>query len=298
VKKPILLLLAALVLIAFGCGGGGGGTNGGNGSGGGDGTIVGRVLNVETGGPPSPVATVQTTADAVQTSPADGSFAVEANSGTTQLIVDSNTAIGVFTFTVPSVNDTVDAGDLWIGPERVTLTGRVLDSSTSLPVQNATVSFAGRTGTTNASGQFSLQEVAYSSVTQTAFWGIFGSVRATNYFRTDFSASPSLANAGVVTVDDILITPTSDTDPPPLPFNITGRVSPSNQAPGTIVTLRDSGGNPVRVFNVGTSGTYQFWATPGDYTITYQNGTLTAPQQSATVAEADVVVQVPDVTLG
>ena len=292
--KITFLLLALVSLVLAGCGGGGGGTGG---SGGGAGTVVGRVLNVVTGGPISPVATVQVGSHTANTAAGDGSFSVAADTGATSLTVDSHGTFAVATFSIPTVSGTVDAGDLWIGPELVTLTGRVVSSVDNQPISGATVKFGGRTGVTNAQGIFSLANVAYSSATQTAFWGIAGSAVASNYFSTTFSAAPSVADNGVVTVADVVLTPLSDTTPPDPPANILGRVTPSADALGTIVTLKDHLGNVVRVFNVGSNGTYAFWVLPDSYTITYKNGALTASDQAVNLTATDQVVHVPDVAL-
>lgn len=294
-KRFLILFSIALIALA-GCGGGGGGTSGST-NGGGEGSVVGRVLNVQTGGPISPPATVQVGSNSSTTSTVDGSFTVSAPNGSTSLLVDTHDQFGVWTFPIPSVSGTVDAGDLWVGPEKVTLTGRVVSAADNLPVAGATVNFAGRTGTTNAQGIFTLADVAYSSATQTAFWGIQGTVNAGGFFKSDFSAAPSVANNGTVTVSDVVLTPLSDNDPPPIPGNIVGRVLPSDQASGTLVTLKDNGGNAVRTFNVGPNGAYSFWVSPGAYTIEFQNGTNTAPTQSVTLTATDQVVRVSDVTL-
>jgi hypothetical protein len=286
----LLIGLVALLGLA-GCGGGGGG----NGSGG-SGAIVGRVLNIETGGPISPGATVQAGSNTTTTSTADGSFIVSAPTGTSSLLVDTHALFGVWTFSVPPVSGTVDAGDLWVGPQKVTLTGRVVSSTDAQPIAGATVTFAGRKGTTDAQGIFSLSNVAYSNLTQTAFWGVAGTAVADQFFSTTFSAAPSVDDNGVVTVNDVVLTPLSDPNPPDGPFNIIGRVTPSANAEGTIVTL-ESGGNPVRVVNVDSSGAYTFWISPGDYTITYQNGSLSATSQPVTLTSPDQVVRVSDAVL-
>jgi hypothetical protein len=291
--KRILILLGIACIALSGCGGGGGGTTTTTGGG----AVVGRVLNVETGGPISPAATVQVGNNTTSTSLADGSFTVAAANGSTSLLVDTHTAFGVFSFTTPAVSGTVDAGDLWVGPEKVTLTGRVVSSVDNQPIANATVSFGGRKGVTDSQGIFSLANVAYSSTTQTAFWGIEGSAIANTYFNSTFSAAPSLANNGVVTIADVVLTPVSDTTPPDSPANILGRVTPSNQATGTIVTLKDHLGNAVRIFNVGSDGDYAFWVPPDNYTITYVNGALSAGDQLVTLATPNQVVHVPDVVL-
>lgn len=252
--------------------------------------ILGRVLQVATGGPPNPRASVQKGGTSVLTSASDGSFQITVPKGATSLLVDPLNGSGTWTFVFPSVTGTVDIGDLWIGPERVRLQGRVLNSTNNLPVQGATVSFAGRIGATDAAGTFDLVDVAYSSATQTAFWGITGSVRATGFFKTDFSAQPNTAVGGVVTVNDILITPTSNTVPPGPPYNVWGRVSPSASAPGTVVTAKLSG-TPVRIFNVGSDGTYKLWLGPGTYVISYANGSLTAPDETVTLTQPNQVIQ-------
>ncbi len=293
--KRLFFLLTAACLIIVGCGGGGGG--GRTGTTGTPGAVVGRVLNVETGGPLSPAVTVQVGSNTADTSVADGSFTLSAPAGLTTLLVDTHGLFGVWTFTIPPVNGTVDAGDLWVGPQKVTLTGRVVDSTSAQPISGATVSFAGAVGKTNAQGIYSLANVAYANSTQTAFWGIQGSAVATGFFATTFSAAPSVANNGVVTVADVVLTPLSDTTPPGNPANIIGRVTPSNKASGTIVTLKITGGNVVRIFSVDSSGDYSFWVPAGNYTVTYQNGTATAPAQSVTLSSPDQVVHVPDVVL-
>lgn len=274
------LLLAAIVA---GCGGGGGG-------GAVKVSVIGRVFNVATGGPPSPAAAVQSGSTSTLTSLADGSFSILVDRNTSSLIVDPFNSSGVWTFGFPPVTSTTDIGDLWVGPERVRLQGRVLNSTDNLPVSGATVSFAGRMGTTNGSGQFDLADVAYSSVTQTAFWGIAGTVRSTGFFAAEFSAQPNIAVAGIVTVTDILITPTSSSTPPGPPYNVWGRVSPTGNAPGTVVTVKLSGVT-VRLFNVGGDGTYRLWLNPGTYVLSYANGGLSAPDETVVLTAPNQVIQ-------
>jgi hypothetical protein len=289
--RLLTVLIVALALLIVGCGGGGGG---GGTTGGGMATAVGRVLNVETGGPMNPAASVQIGANSVLTSLQDGSFQLPAPTGSSSLTVDPLNAWGVFTFATVALSGTTDVGDLWVGPQRVTLRGRVLNSTNLQPVAGAQVTFAGRRGTTDAQGRFALTQVAYSNQTQTAFWGIVGSVRAAGFFRTDFTASPNTAIQGTVTVNDILITPTSDTEPPPPPFNVWGRVGPSADAPGTLVTLKQNG-TAVRIYNVGSDTSYYFWVEPGTYTIEFVKGNLTA-QSSVTLTAPNEVIR-RDVTL-
>jgi len=276
-----------VLAIIIGCGGGGAGTNP-------TAVLVGRVLQVSTGGAPNPQASVQVGSASVLTDVTDGSFTLTVTPGATSITVDSRGSSGVWTFTIPAASGTQDVGDLWIGPDRVALKGKVVRSTDGSPISGAIVEFGGKTGTTNAGGLFTLPEVAYSAANQTAFWGIVGSVRAANFFRNDFTASPNVAVSGVVTVNDIPLTPSNDTDPPPPAYNIWGHVLPSSDAPGTVVTLKQAG-TPVRVVNVGSTGVFTFWITPGTYTIEALKGsrtgtatvTLTAPNQ---VVQKDVTL--------
>lgn len=282
-------LILIIALLVAGCGGGGGGT-------GGTSTAVGRVLNVQTGQPPNPAATVSLGGGtAVATSSVDGSFAATGPSGSTQLTVDTGT-FGVKTFAVPPVNGIDAVGDFWVGPEEVTLTGRVVSGTDGSLVQGATVSFAGRTATTNSSGVFQLQNVAYSSTTQSVFWGIVGTIRKTGFVATSFTASPFTSSGGVVSIGDVLITSLTDPNPPGQPYNIYGKVLAGVSVSGTVVTLKQSG-TPVRIVNVGQDGNYYFWVSAGTYTISYQLGGLTAPDQNANLAQPNQVVHIPNVTL-
>lgn len=283
------ILSALFLLVVLGCGGGGGG------GGASQSTIVGRVLNVATGGPTNPRSSVQVGANSTLTSASDGSFSLPAPNGTTSVQVDTLGAFGVWTFAFAPSNGVTDVGDLWVGPEQVTVEGTVLNSVDNQPVPGATVSFAGRLGTTDANGHFSLPNVAYSSATQTAFWGIAGFVRKNGFDPAEFSAQPHVAVGGVVTVDDILMTPTSDPNPPGPPYNIWGRVSPPAEAPGTIATLKENG-NPVRIFNVGSDGIYRFWVPPGAYSIDFVKGNLTANVPSVVLTQPNDVIR-QDVTL-
>lgn len=280
-----LFLLALMFFCFLGCGGGGGSKPK-------TATLVGRVLNVESGGPTNPQSTVQQGSGSVQTNLSDGSFQLPASAGASSITIDTHSqALGVWTFTFPAVPTGVtDLGDLWVGPERVTVQGTIRDSTNSNPVSGATVSFGGRTATTNASGLFSLVDVAYSSATQTAFWGIVGTVRAAGYFATDFSTQPNVAAGGVVSLGDIFITPTSDPNPPGPPYNIWGLVSAAGGPQGAVVRLK-VGGNDVRVFNVGADGKYLFFVNPGTYTISASKGSLTAPDQQVTLTQPNEVIR-------
>lgn len=278
-----IVAILSLSLSMVGCGGGGSGSGSS-----GNGSVTGVVLNVETGGPTNPPSSVQAGSSSILTNATDGSFALVAPIGTTSLSVDAGTTLGIWNFGIPSLTGTEDAGTLWVGPNRTTVAGTVIDASTNLPIAGANVSFGGVTGVTSANGTFSLPGVAYPQSNFASFWGIVGSVQASNYFANSFSTQPNTAVNGVVTVSNVLLTPLSSSTPPNTPYDIWGRITPSSIAPGTTVTLLQAG-TPVRQTIADSTGSYYFWITPGSYTITYANGTHTAPTQSVTVTSASVV---------
>ena len=283
----LLLIVVATALSLNGCGGSGGG-------GGGTATITGRVIYVETGGAPNPAATVQVGSSTITTDATDGSFTItNAPTGITALTVNTNSAAGVWTFKIAAATATTteDVGDLWVGPQKVTLTGAVLDSSTSSPISGAAVSFGGVRGTTNASGIFSLTPVAYPNTNFAAFWGIVGNVTATNYFANTFSASPNTSVAGTVTVASVLLTPLSNTTPPPPPYNIWGRITPTAEGANCTVTLLQNG-TAMRKTIADSTGTYYFWIVPGTYTLHFVSGTHTdASDPTVTVKSTNDVVR-------
>ncbi len=286
-SPKLVIASAGLVLAVAGCGGGGGG---------GTATAIGRVLNVQTGAPPNPSANVSLGGGAsVPTNSVDGSFSAIGPSGSTQVTVDT-IIFGVKTYTVAPVTGTTAVGDLWFGPQETTLKGRILSATDNSPVPGASVSFAGRIGTTDASGIFQLPKVAYSSSDQSVFWGIVGTIRKAGFVVTNFTASPFTDSGGITNVGDIHITSLTDPNPPGQPYNIYGKVIVSSGVSGTIVTLKQ-GGSPVRIVNVASDGKYLFWIVPGSYTISYQKGALTAPDQNANLTQPNQVIHIPDVTL-
>jgi hypothetical protein len=266
-KRALLFFIVTLMLAIAGCGGGGGGGGGPTGQ-----TVTGRVLNVITTSAPNPQAQIQVGSTTALTDATDGSFTIKVPVGTTSLLVDTRSTLGVFTFTIPSVTGTTDVGDLYVGPEKIVVTGKVIDSTNSAPIVGATVSFAGRTGTTDASGIYTLNDVAYSSTSTTGFQGITGSVQASGYFANTFSANGLTATAGSVTFDDILLVPGSDSNPPPGPFTIFGKVGPTALAVNASVTVFD-GTTAIAHTTSGTDGLFYVWVAPGTYTLKVENGT-------------------------
>ena len=287
IAKLIVLLFTALGLLS--CGGGGGGGAAGI-------TLTGRVLSIVTGGSLNPAVIVQSTTGATATtSIIDGSFSVSSPSGSTSLLVNS-AALGVFTFTFPTATQaTTDIGDLWVGPEKVTVVGTLQNAASGLGISGGKVQFGGQNAVTDSTGQFAIANVAYSSTSTAGFLGLVGNAAATGFFPNTFTSSGNTAVSGLVDVGIVLLTPLSDSTPPGSPYTIWGKVSPAANALGTIVTLKQSG-SAIRQFNVGLDGKYQFWVPVGTYTIEYKNGSLTAPTQTVTLTLPTDVIQ-KDVSL-
>jgi hypothetical protein len=281
--------LPVLLILLIGCGGGGGGGTGATVR------VTGRVLTVETGGPLNPAPSVQVGGSSVRAEAGDGSFALDAPAGATQVLVDTLGPFGVFTFTVPALTAGTDVGDLWVGPARVAVVGSVRNSTTGEPVMQAQVSFGGRTALTAADGSFRLADVAYSAANPDGLLAIEGAVRRTGFFATTFAVQDPVAVGGEVFAGDLVLTPSDDDDPPPTPFNLFGRVSPIAEAPGTVVTLLQ-GGTPVRTFTVGPDSRYFFWVPSGTYDLRFRKGALAADVNGVNLATNDSVVQ-RDVTL-
>jgi hypothetical protein len=280
-KNNILLCLIGLVLFA--CGGGPISSI----------KISGRVLDISTGGPTTNASTVQSSTSTVSTKVVDGSFLVGGAKGETQLLVSAPALLSypVFTYTFKALTQNQnDVGDLWVGPEQVTVTGVVQNAADNSPIANAVVRFGGQLATTDSSGTFNVLQVAYSSTNTSGFLGLSGRAEATNFLSNEFTPGGNTAVSGVVNIGVVLLSPVDSNTPPPTPFNIWGLIAPSNLANGTIVTLKDSGGTPVRRFTVGVNARYQFWVPAGQYSIDFANGTRTAPTQNVTlINNTDVI---------
>lgn len=261
-----------LVLLILGCGGGGNtGTTGGQNV-----TLTGRVVWVVDGGPPSPSATVRAGTNSVATEASDGFFSIAAPVGTGLVSVTYTPSGGnavVFNFTFDPASRNKDLGDLYIGPETVSVTGVVRDSATSSPVVGAVVSLGGKRTTSLADGRFTLTQVAYSSNGQAVFFGLQGTVERVGYF-TGFFSPGSGPVGGVVDVGTIAVTPEGGSEPPPLPFNISGQVLPSGSGAFANVELR-SGLTVIRSGTASATGTFTFWAPAGSYTVVATKGALT-----------------------
>ncbi len=261
------LFLIATLLLLIGCGGGGGtGTTP-------TANLVGRIIWVETNGAPDPAASVTASGNSVQTDINDGSFNIQVDVGTTSITVSYSSGGGspvIRTFNFAPASGTVDLGDLYIGPDEITLVGTVEDASNGQPVDAALIKFAGRSGTTDINGNFAIPNVAYSAGNPAAFGDIVGEITKGGYVRRLFNP-PTTANAGQVIVGTLLISPTSSDTPPPTPANLTGTIQPVNDGAGATVKLMD-GLTEVRSTVADGSGQYKFWAPTGSYTVEAENG--------------------------
>lgn len=286
-KKNLLLCLFGLVVLA--CGGGPLPSV----------RVSGRILDISTGGPTTNSSTIQTSTNTANTNVIDGSFLVGASRGETQLLVSAPSLLGypVFTYNTQPLNQNQnDVGDLWVGPQQVTVRGVVQNAADNAPITNAVIRFGGQMATTDASGTFNVLQVAYSSANTSSFLGLSGRAEATNFLSNEFTPGGNEAVAGIVNIGVILLTPVDSNTPPPTPFNIWGIIAPSNLASGTIVTLKDTGGTPVRRFTVGVNARYQFWVPAGQYTLDFANGVHTAPTQNVTLNNNSDVIR-KDATL-
>ncbi|HEY0865741.1 MAG TPA: carboxypeptidase regulatory-like domain-containing protein [Fimbriimonas sp.] len=287
-RSLLFVLIALLALALAGCGGGGG-----SGSPGGQTVrVTGYVVSVESGGAIAPRPTVQIGSASVQADVNDGSFAIDAPKGSTEVLVTTE-AYGTFRFTVPPlVEEGTDLGVLWVGPQKVTVTGTVVDATSNARIPGATVLFGGQRTTANAQGEFTIPNVAYAP--NGAFGSIQGTARANGYFAGSFTAEGLTPSGGRVDVGTVLLTPVGDDTPPPGPYNIWGRVTPAADAPGATVVLSE-GGNAIRQTTVGQDGRYFFWVPAGTYTLSFTKGNLSAGA-TVSLTDSNQVVQ-KDVTL-
>ena len=282
----------ALLLILAGCGGGGGGGGGGTTRV----SVQGRVLWIETGAATSPPATVSSGSDTTTTDPFDGFFALDVNSGTNKVSVNYTPTSGnpiAQTFSFPALTADSDIGDLYIGPQVVTLTGTLRDASNGSPIGSATVSIGGRYATSNANGTFTVAGVAYSPANPSVFLGLDGVATATSYFARHFSPE-SLPSGGVVQIGTLQLTPIGSQDPPPPPYNVQGTVLPSGQGGGAIVQLK-VGASVLRSVTADGNGRFTFWAPANTYTVVATLGSKTG-QSVFTLSDVNVIKTV-NVTL-
>lgn len=262
VRRLVLLVITAAFCFLSACGGGGGGTGGGGST---TVTIFGRVIWIVNGGAVSPVATVRIGSASTTTNAADGGFTIDVPAGATSLTV--STTIGgapiIRTFSFPAASASTDVGDLFIGPEEVSVTGRAVSSASGAGIAGARVTLGGRSATAGADGRFTIAGVAYSSTSLAVFLGLQGVASAATYFN-GFFAPPASAVGGVVAVGDVALVPTGGITPPPLPANLNVTVAPSGA--GALVEVL-SVGVVIRTQTADASGKAGFWLPVGSYTV-------------------------------
>lgn len=284
--KAFLWFLAAVVLLV-GCGGGGGG-GGGSTGGGTKVALSGRVIWIETGSGPNPPATVRAGSTSTQSDVLDGFFELQADTGVTTVtitFVPTGGSAVVRTFTFPGLTSDTDLGDLYIGPQVVTLNGRVIDVSNNQPISGATVTIAGRSAKTNAAGNFSVANVAYSASNPAVFLGLEGTVTATGFFNRNFNP-PTLATGGIVQVGTVSLTPEGSDDPPPPPYDVQGTVTPAAKGANATVVAKQ-GASVIRRATADLNGRFTLWLPVGTYTIEATSG---SDKGTATITVTDTNV--------
>lgn len=281
--------LLFLMLLLVGCGGGGGG---------GSVHISGLVLWLANSTGPTPAATVQV-GSAATTTAADGFFLLTVPAGTTSCTVIYTPTVGTpvtFTFSFPPVSGDTDLGDLIVGPEKISVSGKVVSTSDGSAIAGASVVLGGKQALTDSLGNYLLTEVAYDSGATNAFLSLVGRAGKSGFFTRAFSPD-GLPVGGVASISDIALQPDSGTEPPDTPYVILGSVGPSALATGSVVDLYQ-GTLLVRRYNVGTDHKYGFWVPVGTYIIrAYKPSTaLTAPDITVTLTSPTQVAK-RDVTL-
>jgi hypothetical protein len=219
----------------------------------------------------------------------DGGFAFDIPAGSTSTTVTATVggAPVIRTFTFPAVSAATDVGDLYIGPEEVTVTGRVSDAGTGGGLAGATVKMAGRSAVSGADGRFSIPLVAYASSASAVFLGLQGEASQSGYFASFFSPG-GLPVGGTVDVGSVALSSAGGDDPPPPPSNI--RISVGPDGAGAVVELR-SGSTIIRTGVASGSGAASFWAPVGTYTVRAVKGARTGTSP-ASVTSVNLPVSV------
>jgi len=282
---PRIFLVLAVVIMSFlaGCGGGGFGAAP---------IVTGRIIWLASGTGPVPVPAVQAGSSSSNAA-SDGSFSLTVNKNTTTFLVVYQPTTGApitFTFTTPPVVANLDVGDWVIAPQKVTVTGKVRSASTNDPVVLAEVTMAGARAISDASGDFSLNNVAYDPAAVVNFLSLEGRAAKAGFFPKIFSPA-NVPVAGFASTEDVLLTEDTGTAPPGTPFNVEGLVSPAGSASGTIVELFD-GATLIRSFTVGIDRKFGFWILPGSYTLKARK-----PGSGLTAADQSVVLNSQTQTL-
>ena len=259
-------VLAVTTLLAIACGGGGGGSGTVKTV-----TVSGSVLLIDTLKPTTPPSTVAISSKSVLTDATAGSFGITVPSGPTSATVTYVPSTGtaqVFNYTFPAVTVDTDLGDLYVGPNTVTVSGRLVDSATAAAIVGGTVTFAGRSAVSASDGSFVLPSVAFPLTNLSGFLSLPGSGSASGYFNQSFQANSTVV-ANVISVGDVAMVPSGADTPPGLPADAIVSVTPATS--GTTVTVLN-GSSSLTTATTDASGHVQFWLPVGTYTLQATQG--------------------------
>jgi len=278
-KLRWLGLLLVVALLA-GCGGGGGG-------GGGNITITGTVLEVSTGIAPNPVVNLSAGGASGTSSASDGTFSLKVASGTSSLTITQGSG-PTFTYVFPPVTTATNVGFLYVGSQAITVQGKVVNAESFAVVPDANISVLGRTGVTLVDGTFSIPNVAWSASVITQYPV---TVQKTGFVTTTPALEGTLIGS-VLTMADILFAPESDTNPPPLPYTLWGRITEAEGGSAVLVHAVRQSDHKSYFFVTGDINSslpqneYVFWLGVGTYDLEFFKPSATL---RATVSNVQVV---------
>ncbi|GBC93071.1 hypothetical protein HRbin15_01557 [bacterium HR15] len=262
-RYALLLLLGMGILLINACGGGGGL--------GPVAVLQGRVVMAGTGLPPNPAATVEAGGIRATTDTQEGSFRIAVPPTTTQLIVRAQGIPEPFTFQLPPLQagQTYDLGNLYIGPEKVVVRGRIVDAITQSPVENAIVSLQGQRAQSDSNGRFTLNDVAYDP---NGVHDPDGMVQRTGYLPQPFVVDQPPIQ-GEIELGDIPLLPETDDNPPNIPGNVQGIVQVPTESPiGTRIDIfspPDAQFPSESVVITRQSGEFHLWLLLGNYKLKF-----------------------------
>jgi len=226
---------------------------------------------VGTGLPPNPPATVQAGGRRATTDTQEGTFRLAVPPDTTQLVVQAQGIPEPFTFRLPALQagQTYDLGDLYIGPEKVVVRGRIVDAITQNPLENAIISLLGQLAQSDSNGRFTLNDVAYDPN------GVLdpeGTIQRTGYLQRRFVVDQPPIQ-GEIELGDIPLQPETDDNPPNTPGNVQGTVQVPTESPvGTRIDIfspPDAQFPIESVIVTRAGGEFRLWLLPGNYRLVF-----------------------------
>ncbi len=282
----------AVALLLAGCGGGGG-------AGGGGAILQGRVVLVGTGTAPNPPATVIAGGVSVRTDTQNGSFRFGVDPVTRTLTVRTP-GLPDFIFNLPplQVGTVTDLGDLYVGPQKVAVQGRVVNALTQEPVGEARITLLGQRTLSNITdGKFTLNDIAYDP---NGAFDSEGTIEKETFLPQRFLVDQPPID-GIIQLGDLLIAPVSSEDPPPAPGNVRGRVAvPLPDTPQftriDVYSPPDALVASDTVIVSDSTGAFALWLTPGQYRLEFTKGTRRATR-NITVASLQTTLNLGTVNL-